>query len=63
MLSFKDEDNRKMPFDAEKKATKLLSRIFEILKFFRFFEHFFILFSKNPPKFQNFQKKTEYIYS
>ena len=41
----------------------MLSGIFEILKILEiwgFFEPVFI-FSKNPPKFQNFQK-TKYMY-
>ena len=64
-LSFKDEDNRKMPVDAEKnKLQKLLSRIFEILKILkilRFFQHFFLFFQKIPPNFKIF-KKPEYMY-
>ena len=33
---------------------------FEILENSKFFQHFFI-FSKNPPKFQNFQKTGIYV--
>ena len=58
-LSFKDEDNQKMPVDAEKnKLQKLLPRIFEILKILkilRFFQHFFLFFNKSP-KISKFSK-------
>ena len=60
-LSFKDENNRKMPVDAEK--NKLQNWIFEILKILKNFEIFstFFIFSQNPPKFQNFQKTGIYV--
>ena len=54
-----------MPVDAEKnKLQNCYLGFFEILKFLKFlrtFQHFFFIFSKNHPKFQNFQKTGIYV--
>ena len=52
-----------MPVDAEKnKLQNCYLGFFEILKIFRFFQHSFLFSSKNPLKFQNFQKTGIYMY-
>ena len=62
-LSFKDEDNLKMPVDAEKNKLQNCClgffKFWKFWKFWDFFQHF--IFSKNPPKFQNFQKNGIYV--
>ena len=61
-LSFKDEDNRKMPVDAEKnKLQNCYLKIFEIVtileKKLRFFSTFFYFFKKIPQNFKILKKR------
>ena len=53
-----------MPVDEEKNKLQNyylgFFEIFNILDFFRFFQHFFFIFSKNPPNFKI--NKTENMY-
>ena len=64
-LSFKDEDNRKMPVDAEKNKLQNcylgFLKVWKFWKFWDFFQHFFSIFFKKSPKFQNFQKTGKYV--
>ena len=58
-LSFKDEDNQKIPVDAEK--NKLQNSYLGFLKFWKFwkfwdFSTFFFYFFKNSPKISKFSK-------
>ena len=54
-----------MPVDAEKNKLQNcylgFLKFLKILEILRFFHHLFLFFSKNPPKFQNFQKTGIYV--
>ena len=53
MLSFKDEDNRKMPVDAEKnKLQNCYLGCFEILKVLEIWRFIFLFLQKNPQNFK-----------
>ena len=59
-LSFKDEDNQKMPVDAEKnKLQNCYHRFLKFWKFWKFWDFFniFFLFFKKSPKISKFSKK------